>query len=170
MRIVIKWVLLIVLLCTVGWLTNLAFKKVEAGKSTKERLSTMPELLLITLDSTTINVSAFIEKSLVLIYFNSECEHCRYEAKDIKNNIASFSKVSIVFMSSESLANILDFAETTGLKNHNNIFFTQISSSDAFAAFGNLSVPHIFIYGHDKKLRKEFKGETKAEAILKYLI
>ncbi len=32
-----------------------------------------------------------------------------------------------------------------------------------------LSIPHIFIYGSDKKLRKEFKGETKAEAILKYL-
>jgi hypothetical protein len=38
-----------------------------------------------------------------------------------------------------------------------------------FENYGSLSVPHLFLYGADRKLIKEFKGETKIEAILQYV-
>lgn len=168
MRNIIKWVLLVIVLCTIGWLANASFKKVQIAKSAKEKFNTLPAFSLIALDSSSIEATTFTG-SLILIYFNSECDHCQYEAQDIKNNITFFSKATLVFMSSEPLARINAFAQTTGLIDHTNVSFTKITSHDAFTSFGALAVPHVFIYGSDKKLIKEFKGETKAEAILKYL-
>ncbi len=168
MRNIIKWVLVILILCAIGWMANASFKKVQVSKSVKEKLNTLPVFSLVTLDSSSLESTALAAGSLVLIYFNSECDHCQYEAQDIKNNIKAFSKATLVFMSSEPLAKIQAFAGTSGLSDQTNISFTKITSNDAFTSFGTLAVPHVFIYGPDKILRKEFKGETKAEAILKY--
>jgi len=169
MKDIVKWILIVIVVCAIAWMANASFKKVQAAKSAKEKLNTLPAFSLATLDSLSIESSSFGDSPVVLIYFNSECDHCQYEAQDIKNNIAGFSKATIVFMSSEPLVKIKAFAGTSGLRDHKNVLFTKITSNDAFTAFGSLAVPHVFIYGPDKKLRKEFKGETKAEAILKYL-
>ena len=50
-----------------------------------------------------------------------------------------------------------------------NIHFAKINQADAYNTFGSLAVPQIFIYGADGVLIKEFKGETKMEAVLQYL-
>lgn len=169
MRNIIKWVLLVLILCAIGWMANASFKKVQVSKSVKEKLNTLPVFSLVTLDGLSLESSALAEGSLVLIHFNSECDHCQYEVQDIKNNIAAFSNTTLVFMSSEPLVKIRNFAGASGLDNYSNVLFTKIDSNDAFTSFGALAVPHVFIYGPDNKLVKEFKGETKAEAILKYL-
>ncbi len=168
MRNAIKWVIVVLLLCAIAWMVNASFEKVQIAKSAKEKFSTLPALSLKALDSSSIDASIF-KGSLILIYFNSECDHCQYEVKDIMGNITDFTSATLIFMSSEPLAKINSFAEASGLKNYKNVFFTKISANDAFTSFGTLAVPHVFIYGPDRKLRKEFKGETKAEAILKYL-
>jgi hypothetical protein len=53
--------------------------------------------------------------------------------------------------------------------NTQNIKFLKINRDNVFENFGPLSTPHILIYNEDSKLVKEFKGETKIEAILQYL-
>lgn len=169
MRNILKWALLVFTLGAIGWMANVSFKKVQVAKSVKEKLNTLPIFSLVTLDSSSLESSTLAGGSLVLIYFNSECDHCQYEVKDIKKNIMAFSNVTVVFMSSEPLAKIRAFAEGSGLRDQTSVFFTKIDSNDALTSFGTLAVPHVFIYGPDQVLRKEFKGETKAEAILKYL-
>ncbi|MFM7853102.1 MAG: hypothetical protein ACKO96_14580 [Flammeovirgaceae bacterium] len=47
--------------------------------------------------------------------------------------------------------------------------FAKINTEVVFDTFGSVSIPHIFIYDNEHKLIKEFKGETKMEAILQYL-
>ncbi|WP_460908117.1 hypothetical protein [Spirosoma areae] len=44
-----------------------------------------------------------------------------------------------------------------------------LTREESYRAFGPTSVPHIFIYGPDRQLRKEYKGETKIDALLQYL-
>jgi peroxiredoxin len=169
MRNIIKWALLVLILCAIGWMANASFKKVQVARSAKEKLTTLPVFSLITLDSSAVESSSLTKGLLILIYFNSECDHCQYEVQDIKNNVTAFSKTTLVFMSSEPLAKIQAFTKASGLSDQTNISFTKITSNDAFTSFGALAVPHVFIYGPDKILRKEFKDETKAKAILKYL-
>lgn len=72
-------------------------------------------------------------------------------------------------MSSENISIIKKTSEDFGLAGLTNIHFTKINARDVFDTFGSVSVPHVFIYGKDSKLIKEFKGETKVEAILKYI-
>lgn len=169
MRDIIKWIIIVSVLCAMAWMANASFKKVQVAKSIKEKRKKLPVFSLASLDSLSIESYSFEDTPLVLIYFNSECDHCQYEVRDIKKNIADFSKATVVFMSSEPLTKINAFADSSGLKDFPNVFFTKISSNDAFTAFGSLGIPHVFIYGSDKVLRKEFKGETSAEVILKYL-
>lgn len=168
MRQFAKWFLLVIIICAIAWMLNVSIKKVKTLKVNGEKMSLLPELKLLDFDSAVVNRSVFSPENIVLVHFNSECSHCHYEAQDIKNYIKEFSGTTIIFMSSESLHKIKVFAEVVGLRDHENVLFTKISD-ESFEALGALSVPHIFIYGSDKVLRKEFKGETKAEAILKYL-
>jgi len=106
---------------------------------------------------------------IVLVFFNSECILCQNEALEISRNLPLLSNTTILLISSEPIDTIKAFAELYGLRNQPSVTFAKINSKDVFGTFGSVSIPHIFIYGKDRKLIKEFKGETKVEAILQYL-
>lgn len=164
-----QWFLIGIVIISISWMLNASIEKSNSRNSVKEKIITLPELTLFELDSTEMDTSILNRKSLALIFFNSACEHCQYEAKEIKNHIHAFANSTLVFISTESLPEIKAFALAYGLDAYQNISFTKINSEHAINAFGALSIPHVFIYGPDKKLRKEFKGEIKAETISKYL-
>ncbi len=149
------------------WLIKSTSKNLTTIKNRQELLLRLPNLSLFTKDSVKFRIET--GQPIVLIYFNSNCEHCQYEVNDVYNNIQSFDEAKVLFLSSESTAQIKAFADTNKLLKFPNVTFAKIESAHAAEIFGTLSVPHIFIYGQDGKLRKEFRGETKAEAIAKYL-
>ena len=155
---------ILVLLLFLGYsiVEKLAVKKMVAIK-----IQTLPTARLFTLDSITFQFP--LHSSIVLIHFNTSCEHCQYELREIKKNISSFAKGQVILMSSENISDIRMASEEHGLAGLPNIHFTKINADDVFGTFGSVSIPHIFIYGKDRKLIKEFKGETKIEAILQYL-
>lgn len=105
----------------------------------------------------------------ILVYFNSECEHCQYELSEIRKNINLFEDNSIVLLSSENIASIKKTSFDFELANVPNVYFVKINPGDVYKTMGTVSFPHIFIYGKDHKLIKEFKGKAKIEAILKYI-
>jgi len=45
----------------------------------------------------------------------------------------------------------------------------KMNADDLYNYFGSVSTPHIYIYNNERRLVKEFEGETKTSAILKYL-
>ena len=141
--------------------------KLEGKKKTREKIQTLPRPILFKTDSTVFQFP--IGSPLLLIYFNSECEYCQYELAEIRRNIQSFTNVEVVLISCEKISIIKDASKNFDVTNLPRMHFTKIASNDLFQAFGSLSLPHIFIYDKDNKLVKEFKGETKAEAILKYI-
>lgn len=102
----------------------------------------------------------------LIIYFNSECSYCEYEAKEIKANHHLFKGKDIYMISHEPLAGIQQFAQKFELDDLDNIHFLQTSEEEILKTFGSLTIPQIFIYNADKQLIKEFKGETKVEAIV----
>jgi thiol-disulfide isomerase/thioredoxin len=109
------------------------------------------------------------KKPTAIIYFNTECDHCQYEATQIQQNIVQFKDSQILMLSIEPLANIRRFIKTYKLEGFSNLQVGQITGKNAVETFGFKSVPHILIYNDENQLVKEYKGETKIEAILKYL-
>jgi thioredoxin-related protein len=131
-------------------------EKVYAKKSVQNKIQNLSVAQLFKMDSTQFQMTS--GRPILLVFFNSQCEHCQYELTELKKNLSSFEAVSVLLMSSENIATIKEAAE-----------FVKINRDDVFENFGSLSVPHLFLYGADRKLIKEFKGETKIEAILQYL-
>ena len=84
----------------------------------------------------------------------------------IPENIDRLDEAMIVFISAEEIDVIRSFGETFGLFKHANILCGQVDYPELTAVFKSVSYPNIFIYGKDGRLVKEFRGETKIEAIL----
>jgi thioredoxin-related protein len=105
-------------------------------------------------------------KPAILILFNSTCEHCQYELNQIKENITDFNEVELVFLSSEPIVIIREVA--AAFVSVGNVNFIKINPEDVYENFGTIRFPTILIYNAAGKLVKEFKGETKIEAILQY--
>jgi thioredoxin-related protein len=164
---------LITTICTVSFISILLFlgysilDRVEHKKQAYNKIQNIPSAKLFGLDSlpyTLPNASR-----LCLIYFDSGCDHCQYELRSISKNISSFKNTNIVFFSTENIDIIKKIPASYGFSGIQNIVFVKINNEDVYNEFGQLSLPHIFIYGKDSKLIKEFKGETKVQAILKYI-
>lgn len=71
-------------------------------------------------------------------------------------------------VSFNTIADIKKFALQYGL-NYPNITFLQDPKLQFSTWFGKTSVPAVYIYNAQHKLVKEYHGETKIEAIIKYL-
>jgi thioredoxin-related protein len=106
---------------------------------------------------------------IVLVYFNSECILCQNEALEIQRSLHLISNTRILMVSSEPIETIRAFSVQHVLQNEPSVMFAKINTEVVFDTFGSVSIPHIFIYDKEHKLIKEFKGETKMEAILQYL-
>jgi len=163
-----KWLIpsgIIIMLALVVFMVYSIIEKQTAKKEIQTKIQSIPvNVSLFTLDSTSFSFP--IAKPVVLVLFNSTCEHCQYELGQIKENIANFNEVELVFLSSESIATIKQVAE--GFDSVSNLNFVKINPEDVYENFGTVRFPTIFIYNTTGKLVKEFKGETKIEAILQY--
>lgn len=140
-------------------------EKQASKKTITAKIQSAPvNVTLFTLDSTRFSFP--VAKPVVLILFNSTCEHCQYELSQIKARIEDFKELELVFLSSEPIAAIKQAAapfESVG-----NATFVKINPKDVYENFGTVRFPTILIYSTQGKLVKEFKGETKIEAILQY--
>jgi thioredoxin-related protein len=154
-----------ILLALVLFMVYSIVEKVYTKKSIAEKNQTLSAPTLFKMDSSRYQFT--LTSPVLLIYFNTECEHCQYELAELKKNLSAFQQISILLMSSENISVIKRAMEAFGVAPH--VGFVKINRDDVFESFGSLSVPHLFLYGSDRKLIKEFKGETKMEAILKYL-
>ena len=130
---------------------------------------TLPNFAFYSLDSIATG-NDFITKGkpVCIFYFNSDCEHCQYEAKEINNNITLFKNAQIVMVSFNTIKEIKQFQKEYNL-NYPNITFLQDPKHEFKNWFGKTSIPSVFIYNAKHKLVKEYQGETKINAIVKSL-
>ncbi|MCA4893610.1 MAG: redoxin domain-containing protein [Cytophagales bacterium] len=168
MRNILLWCLSISFVLLVAWMANITVAKLRALDRVKEKTASLKSLPIVTMDSSKYELTNNSIPTIIIL-FNTTCEHCQYEATEIKKSIDFFSQVRVLMISSETIEVIKAFGDQYGLTNKPSITFAKISPDDVFETFGSVSIPHIFIYGKDRKLIKEFKGETKIDAILQYL-
>ena len=167
MRKTLLVVIIIVIVGLVSWLVYSSVRKLEQKEIRMKIVSSIPSLSFQDLNGNPIQLNEItFAKPMVLILFNSECEYCRYEAMSISENIDRLDEAMIVFLSTEEIDVIRSFGETYGLLEHANILCGQVDYLELTAVFKSVSYPNIFIYGKDGRLVKEFRGETKIEAIL----
>lgn len=167
-----KLLLLCLSLAGVGIL-YLAFsipRKLREQAQRQERVQTLPAFQFMGLDSVTFGSAQLsVGQPAVIIYFNPDCEHCQYEARAICDSLHRFAAVNVLLVSDEPLERLRQFAKEYDLANLPNIHILYDRDGRFKDLFGTSMVPSIFIYNRQRQLVKHFKGETKIDAILKYL-
>ena len=169
MKKIILFCLAIIVMSGTSYLLYKIVKTKQQHNNVKTTKQTLPNFSFYNLDSVATN-NSFLKKgrAVCIFYFNAECEHCQYEAKEINKNIALFKNAQLVMVSFNTIADIKKFALQYGL-NFPNLTFLQDPKYQFATWFGKTSVPSVFIYNAQHKLVKEYHGETKIEAIVKSL-
>lgn len=105
----------------------------------------------------------------IFLYFNTECEFCQEEAKQIKANLEKFKTIQLIFISIEKVATIKNFATNNKLNNYDNIHFLSDKQVDFSKSFDVVSLPTLILYDEKQQLIEKIKGEMKVETLLKKL-
>lgn len=156
-----------VVLVVIGLLIFGIFSTIKIKDEAREGLAEIPRLPVVTMDSLPAQIAYHDANFLILVHFNSECDHCLSEIEALKDNIHSFRESKIIMVSSESISAIKEFSRSRSLDSIDNVEFLKILPDDVQIVFGSIVVPRLFIYRtSDQKLVKEFSGETKMETVL----
>ncbi len=167
MRKIAKYFVIIILGFVVGYMVVLITDKYSEKKEAETRIQTLPDVVFTSVFGDTINLLAFDQtQPLVLVYFHPECEHCQYEAQEIGQNATAFSNCQLVMVTyDDSLQRVKNFCETYHLWEIDNIEVLLDTENQFKKVFGRAVAPSVYIY-ENRKLKKQFLGETKLEAIL----
>lgn len=169
MKRLIGAVLIITIICLVGWMIYVSVKTMSNKKKIAKSIAEVPVFFLQKTDNSIIKIDQNYSKSpLLLIYFNSECDFCREEAISISKNHKLLGDIQMVFISLEPIEAIRQFADSTGMSPLSNVLMGKIDDKTADEILGITSAPQLFIYNKNGMLTKQFKGSTKIEAIVKY--
>lgn len=162
-------IIIISVLGIVVFLVTKTVTKLKQKERVAEQLKTLPNLSVEAIGLNKLEEWSKSGKATIIIFFNSDCDHCRYEASAIQQQLSAFAGTNLLFISEESVEKINAFSQEYELNNKVGIWWLKMQPEDVYNTFGDISVPHIWIYDENDKLVKEFKGETKVEAILAWL-
>lgn len=145
------------------------FIKIQQKKEVAARIERVPDFSFKTLAGKDFTNTQLAGATTIFLYFNSECEYCQEEAKEIKKSLSKFKNVQLIFVSNETLEKIKFFSEHYKLSQYDNICFLHDSRNDFTLLFGAATIPYSLVYDGDQVLIATFKGFVKVENLLKVL-
>ena len=168
MRKILKYSLIIALVLVLGYL----IVKISAGyknkKEAEARIQTLPDTEFFSLTGDLVNLQSFDKtKPMVIIYFHPECEHCLYEAKEIGLNATAFKNCQLIMITADDcIQRVEQFCAEYNLWEIDNVEILLDKENQFKKVFGKAVIPSVYIYDNNRKLKKQFLGETKTEAII----
>ena len=139
----------------------------NSAEELSAKASQLPALNLTATDGTSFELVS--GRPVVLVYFNSQCDHCQRQLNAMRENMNLFSSATIVFMSSQSLDEVGRFAAVLNFNVFPNVRFVKSKPEQLAEKFGLMSMPHIFVYSEEGNLKKVFSGETAPAEIASLL-
>ncbi len=162
------FVLLALTGCNSGENTNSESGSAGSENTAESVATDLPSMPVTMTDRMMYNMDELKGKT-ILVLFQPDCDHCQREAASIQENLDSFSEYQVYFISSASLPELLQFAETYKLDNASNFHFGSATVDNIVGNFGSIPTPSMYIYSDTGNLVKEFEGETPIEEILEVI-
>lgn len=168
MRKIIKYLIIVLIGFITSYLIVQVNSKYKEKKEAEIRIETLPDAAFASVYGGSINLKDFdLNQSLILIYFHPECEHCQYEANEIGLRSDEFNNCQLIMITpDDSLARIEKFCEQYHLQEVDNLEVLLDQESKFERTFGKAVMPSVYIYDKGQKLKKQFLGETKPDAII----
>jgi thiol-disulfide isomerase/thioredoxin len=142
-----------------------SYKKIETKKAFTQQVKRLPKSTNFRWIGKQVPNN---DEPTIILFFNPDCDHCQYEAKAILEHQADFTSTNFWWVATVDGSAINNFSKKYSLGSLPNHYFAKLPAEKIVESFGSVSVPHIFIYDKTGVLQKEFRGETKIEALLKY--
>ncbi len=162
MKKTLKIIIPTLLLGVFAYLFWQAQQKTQERKEKEEALQEIPDFVFGQFSRNSLEKG----KATIFIHFNSSCEYCQYEAKEIYKHREALSPYQMVMVSGEDEERLQNFVQEYQLQEIANL---RVVSGDFWKYFTGSGIPDILIYDGEAQLKKRFRGETKIEAVLKVL-
>lgn len=170
MKKIIKFSILFLIISIVGYLSYKISTKLHYKSEVAQNTKHLTQFSFPTTKGNIYTQEQLRDKDYtIFVYFNSECEHCQYEAKQISENLLEFQKAQLLFISFEPMDKIKTFALQYHLDGKEKVTFLQDAKGDFSEKFDVNGIPYILIYNPNRDLVQKYKGEVKIEALLKHL-
>lgn len=161
-------VLILILIGSMSWLGYRSFASLRVKKETMARRQRLAGLLAFRGNrAETLAPDGLMPT--VMVFFNPDCEHCQYEAEELSKHPDLLRNARVWLLSTEPQSALRAFAHRYRLDSLPNVVVARIEPRVAFDSLGFRGVPHLLVYDPDGQLKKEFKGETRWEAVMKAL-
>ena len=128
----------------------------------RERVPTLPKLHLVGLDGMPYDPGDALP--VVLIYFNTTCDHCQRQVEQLRVSLNRFEGISIVLMTAQSIEELQEFMSQIDFGGAR-VIPVQVLPEEVAEKFGVLSLPQIFVYDANRRLVGLFAGETDPRRI-----
>jgi peroxiredoxin len=160
----------VILLFVAALLTYLSFSIV--GRFAKKKAITthtaqLPAIIFRGLDGQLFSLKSLSGNPVWLLYFNSECEFCQSELKDIQEHNSQLSGVKVVLVSSEKMATLTTFRRQYVLDSLQNVVLVQDSTRLCITHLGMTTTPSSLLYMANGQRIKKYSGAVKVSVVLK---
>ncbi|MBL4655445.1 MAG: redoxin domain-containing protein [Bacteroidia bacterium] len=166
----LKYIFLLILVVGISTMVFQILGQLEEKKLKKANRQTLPNFEFVDLNNERFtNAQLIPDKNVLIIYFNPQCDECQYEASEIRENIQQFESTHILMVSNSPQEDVKSFAIEYKIDNLKEISILLDTREIYYEIFDASTVPNLFIYNKEHLLVKQYEGQTKIEAILKYL-
>ena len=132
-----------------------------------KRLPDFPSFRLMSSDGTSFSSTDILKKNKpsVVIYFSPTCHHCQTQTQDLTSNMKSFKEVQFLFVTAYPPADTNPFLNEYAIEKFSNIRFGYDSSFSMGSFYELKSLPGVFIYDKQGKLKNHFDTNVKPEKL-----
>jgi hypothetical protein len=116
------------------------------------------------------NISKDSTCSTVIIWFNPECEHCRYQLDVINNHISRFPTIRFLFITDEKDFFVKKYHILwPDLVESSHTLFGIIDRTRFIEEFGSVITPSLLFFDQRGILKEKLLGEVKIEKIVQLI-
>ena len=135
------------------------------------RFPTLPPFSLTKIpDSSSFTKANLVKKkAIVIIFFNTDCDHCQVEIKNLTAKIDQLKNVQIIMVSAMGFNVLQRFYEDYKIADYPNITMARDPSYN-FTSFYKVSfVPQVYMYDKNRKFLNVIRGMVPVEEIAKII-
>lgn len=155
----------------IAYLWHLSYKKIAEKNTLAKQYMQVPVLELGNLEGGFELLNGLgRDINKVIIYFNTHCDFCQFELKELEKKVPEFENTEIILVSAEPLDSLREFNQDLEFDLYPNAGIYHCPYDTLQKYFGKLVAPTTFIYGADKILLKKFNGATRIDDMLDVIL
>ena len=168
MKKILKYLVLVVIAAILGYIGLKIHSGIRLKKEIEKSRGILPSRCFYRLNERHPGLKGIKKRdSYVMVFFSPGCDHCEYEIESIINKVDSFNNIMVFLVSDQPVKNLKAISEQYELYKYPQIEILYGDYECIKSVYGIILFPTTFIYDRNFRLKKIFRGETSASAILK---